>query len=132
MTTDSEATARSILRELEESLATHDLGRMLDFWTDDAVLVGDDSEQWNHQALEEYLGVMADMAPTVRWQWETVAPMANASGTVLFAAAGTISFVDASGEPLGEPEPFRVTCYAIEESGRWRLRHFHGSRPAAE
>jgi hypothetical protein len=36
MTTDRETTARAILDELEESLATHDLSRMLDFWTDDA------------------------------------------------------------------------------------------------
>jgi uncharacterized protein (TIGR02246 family) len=129
MTTDAETTARAILRELEDSLATHDLPRMLEFWTNDAVLIGDDSEHWDRASTEEYLGVMASMAPTVRWQWGHVAPVFHAPGVVAIAAAGAMTFVDASGTALGEPEPFRMTCVAVQRDGSWQLAHFHGSAP---
>lgn len=129
MTTEGETSAETVLRELEESLATHELPRMLEFWTKDAVLIGDDSEHWDRASTEEYLGVMAVMAPTVHWQWDHVAPVFDGPGVLAIAAAGTMTFVDASGTPLGEAEPFRMTCVAVQRDGAWRLAHFHGSAP---
>jgi hypothetical protein len=75
---------------------------------------------------------MADMAPTVRWQWEHVAVVLDAPGALGVAASGTIAFHDPEGKPLGDPDPFRATCLAVESGGEWRLKHFHGSAPRAD
>lgn len=121
--------ARRILAELEERLATHDLDQMADFFTDDVVLIGDDGENFDREATISYLGVMAEMTPTVRWDWNRVAVVLDAPGLMSFAAAGTMGFYDPAGQLLGDREPFRVTCLAVEDQGGWRLRHFHGSAP---
>jgi hypothetical protein len=65
----SEQRARGVLAELESCLATHDLGQMVDFFTEDVVLVGDEEEAFGRNALRDYLRGMAEMAPTVRWDW---------------------------------------------------------------
>jgi hypothetical protein len=75
---------------------------------------------------------MATMRFTVRWTWDRVAVVLSAPGLLSFAAAGTIAFHDETGERHGEPERFRLTCLAVEDHGRWRFRHFHGSAPKAE
>jgi uncharacterized protein (TIGR02246 family) len=129
MTEDPERSARSVLAELEERLATHDIDRIVGFFTDDVVLIGDAEENFDRDATVAYLGVMADMTPTVRWDWDRVAMVLNAPGLLSFAAAGTMAFYDPAGQPLGDREPFRVTCLAVEEQGEWRLKHFHGSAP---
>jgi SnoaL-like domain len=61
-----DATARALLRELEERLATKDLDQMTDLFTDDVVLIGDAVENFDRSSTVEYLGLMADMTPTVR------------------------------------------------------------------
>lgn len=132
MTEDPERSARSVLTELEERLATHDLDRIVGFFTDDVVLIGDAEENFDRDATVAYLGVMADMTPTVRWEWDRVAVVLNAPGLLSFAAAGTMAFYDPAGQLLGEREPFRVTCLAVEEQGGWRLKHFHGSAPRSD
>jgi uncharacterized protein (TIGR02246 family) len=105
---------------------------MADFFTDDVVLIGDTVENFDRDATVAYLREMAEMAPTVRWDWDRVAVVLDAPGLLGFAAAGTLGFHDTDGKLLGDPEPFRVTCLAVEEQGGWRLRHFHGSAPAPE
>jgi uncharacterized protein (TIGR02246 family) len=125
----SEQSARGVLAELESCLATHDLDQMVGFFTEDAVLLGDAEEAFGGDAVRAYLRVMADMEPTVRWQWDRVVVVLDAPGVLSFAAVGSIVFNDPAGQPLGEEAPFRVTCLAVQEQNVWRLRHFHGSRP---
>ena len=96
MTEDPERSARSVLAELEERLATHDIDRIVGFFTDDVVLIGDAEENFDRDATVAYLGVMADMTPTVRWDWDRVAMVLNAPGLLSFAAAGTMGFQDGS------------------------------------
>ena len=91
--------ARSLLDELEEVLAAKDLDRITDLFSEDIVLIGDDSEHFDRRSTVEYLGVMADMAPTVRWSWDTVAAVPAGPGALSFAAAGTIWFDDEGGLP---------------------------------
>jgi len=129
MIEDPERSARSVLAELEERLATHDIDRIVGFFTDDVVLIGDAVENFNRDATVAYLAVMADRPRTVRWEWNRVAVVLNTPGLLSFAAAGTIGFYDPAGQLLGHREPFRVTCLAVEEQGEWRLKHFHGSAP---
>jgi hypothetical protein len=33
---------------------------------------------------------------------------------------------------MGDPEPFRVTCVAVDGPDGWQLKHFHGSAPRAD
>jgi uncharacterized protein (TIGR02246 family) len=121
--------ARGVLAELESCLATHDLDRMVDLFTEDVVLVGDAEEAFGGDAIRDYLRGMADMEPTVHWEWDRVAAVLDAPGVLCFAAVGSITFNDTAGQPRGEGGPFRVTCLAVQEHDVWRLRHFHGSRP---
>jgi uncharacterized protein (TIGR02246 family) len=125
----SEQSARDVLAELESCLATHDLDQMVEFFTEDVVLLGDAEEAFGRDAVRAYLHVMADMEPTVHWQWNRVEVVLDAPGALSFAAVGSIVFYDPAGQPLGEKAPFRVTCLAVQEQNVWRLRHFHGSRP---
>src|SRR4051812_47781353 len=74
---DAEATAWQILTDLEEGLATHDLDRMVDLFTDDVVLLGDDDENWDREATVAYLSLMAEMTYTVRWEWDRVAVLVS-------------------------------------------------------
>lgn len=125
----SEQSARDVLAELESCLATHDLDQMVEFFTEDAVLLGDAEEAFGRDALRAYLRVMADMEPTVHWQWNRVVVVLDVPGVLSFAAVGSIVFNDPAGQPLREGAPFRLTCLAVQEQNVWRLRHFHGSRP---
>jgi uncharacterized protein (TIGR02246 family) len=132
MSEDPERSVRRLLEELEERLATHDLSHMADFFTDDVVLIGDAEENFDRETTVAYLRLMANMTSTVRWEWGRVAVVLNAPGLLCFAAAGSMGFHDPAGQLLGDREPFRVTCLAVEEQGHWRLKHFHGSRPRDE
>ena len=132
MATDSDTAARELLAELEERLATHDLDRMVELFTDDVVLIGDSVENFDRDSTVAYLKLMADMTPTVRWDWDRVSVVLNSSEALCFAAAGTMTFYDESLQALGEGEPFRVTCLAVQTAAGWRLQHFHGSAPQAE
>ena len=132
MIEDPERSARSVLAELEERLATHDLDRIVSFFTDDIVLIGDAVENFDRDATVAYLAAMADRPRTVRWEWNHVAVVLNAPGLLSFAAAGTIGLYDPAGQLLGHREPFRVTCLAVEEPSGWRLKHFHGSAPRSD
>lgn len=129
MTTDAESAARGLLAELEERLAGKDLNRITDLFTNDVVLIGDAVENFDRDTTVAYLRLMAEMKPTVRWDWNRVAVLLSKPGLLSFAAAGTMAFYDETGQRMGDPEPFRVTCLAVEESDRWRWRHFHGSAP---
>jgi uncharacterized protein (TIGR02246 family) len=132
MTAEAERSARGVLGELEERLATHDLDQMVAFFTEDIVLIGDTEENFDRATTVAYLQVMADMTPTVRWEWDRVAVVLDQPGLLSFAAAGSIGFHDPTGQLMGEAQPFRVSCLAVEEQGGWRLKHFHGSRPRLE
>jgi uncharacterized protein (TIGR02246 family) len=125
----SEQRARGVLAELESCLAAHDLDQMVDFFTEDVALIGDAEEAFGRGAIRAYLRGMADMEPTVHWEWDRVVVVLDAPGVLSFAAVGSIVFYDPAEQPLGEGAPFRVTCLAVQEQDVWRLRHFHGSRP---
>jgi uncharacterized protein (TIGR02246 family) len=129
MTENSEQSARDVLAELEERLATHNLDQIGAFFTEDVVLIGDAEENFDRETTVTYLGLMADMTPTVRWEWDRIAVLVNTDELLSFAAAGSIGFYDPAGQLLSAPEPFRVTCLAVQDQGGWRLQHFHGSRP---
>jgi ketosteroid isomerase-like protein len=90
----SEQSARDVLAAMESCLATHDLDHMVEFFTEDAVLLGDAEEAFGRDALRGYLRGMADMEPTVHWQWDRVVVVLDAPGVLSFAAVGSIVFND--------------------------------------
>lgn len=61
-------------------------------------------------------------------QWGDVRPMARDENVFCFAALGTVGF---DGDSEDERDTFRLTCVAVGDGSRWRLRHFHGSAPQA-
>src|SRR3954453_20837774 len=101
MTTDPDTAAQGLLAELEERLATHDLDQIVELFTDDVVLIGDSVENFDRDSTVSYLKLMADMTPTARWKWDRVSVVLNSSEAMCFAAAGTMTFYDEAGEPLG-------------------------------
>jgi hypothetical protein len=54
--------------------------------------------------------------------------MARDENVFCFAALGTVGF---DGDSEDERDTFRLTCVAVGDGSRWRLRHFHGSAPQA-
>jgi uncharacterized protein (TIGR02246 family) len=127
MSSDAEQVARKILADLEERLASKDRDRILDQWTEDAVLIGDAEENLTGKQTVTYLSQMAAMAPAIRWEWENVSVVHSAPQVLVFAAVGAMGFYDSEGALMGDKEHFRTTCLAVEQAGGWRLRHFHGS-----
>ena len=127
---NAEASARGLLKELEDRLAAKDLSGITEVFTDDAILIGDDAEYLTYEGTVDYLGQMAEMEPVVRWAWEDVVATAYAPGVLGVTAVGSLGFYDASGELLAPRGPFRLTCVAIESESSWRIQQFHGSRPS--
>jgi hypothetical protein len=132
MSDEPAAEARGLLAELEERLARKDLGQITDLFSENVVLIGDEVENFDRASTVAYLGLMAGMTPTVRWDWDRVTVVLSMPGVLSFAAAGSMWFDDEAGKRMSDPQPFRVTCVAVDEGDRWRWKHFHGSRPAED
>jgi SnoaL-like protein len=96
------------------------------------VLFGTAAANLDRAQTVAYLAQLAGQEGTIRWEWGQVLPLFNRSEVLVFAAIGTVGLDDAQGRPVGEREPFRLTCVAVAQDGHWRLRHFHGSVPEKE
>jgi ketosteroid isomerase-like protein len=84
-----EKRARGVLAELESCLATHDLDRMVGFFTEDVALISDAEEAFGSDAIRAHLRGMADMEPTVHWEWDRVAVVLDAPGEQKAKHGGT-------------------------------------------
>jgi uncharacterized protein (TIGR02246 family) len=124
---DAESAARALLAELEERLAQKDLEQIAELFTDDAVLIGSEVESFDRESTVDFLTLMAQMGPTAHWRWDRVVAQDSAPGLLCFSAAGAMWFDDENGQRMSDPEPYRVSCLAVEQAGRLRWRHFHGS-----
>ena len=118
--------ARSVLEELQDAFATHDLAVVLDLLTADAVVVGTAAANLDRPELEAYLGAIVDEEATIEWHYDTVRVVDARSDAVTFVALGNVGWDDED-----ERDAFRLTALAVRDSGRWRLRLFHGSVPQA-
>lgn len=79
-----------------------------------------------------YLELVVVQEGTIRWEWEHVLPLLDKPDLLVFAVIGTVGFDDGQGRPVGGRDDFRLTCVAVAQDGRWRLRHFHGSVPQTD
>jgi len=127
--TDAEQVARSILAELQDGFAVHDLAAVTRLLDDEVVVFGAAGEGLDTEQSRDYVARMIAQDGTVRWEWDRVVPLLFEMSILAFAVRGTVGFEDAQGVTLGARQPFRLTCVAVVRDGKWRLRHFHGSVP---
>jgi uncharacterized protein (TIGR02246 family) len=118
-----------ILGDLQDAVRAKDRARALGLFTSDAALLGTGAASFGRDAVSSYLDLVFGQRGFVSWVWDTVSVLDVRPGAVTFVALGTVSL---EGDPDHAAEdPIRLTCLAVEEDGRWRLRMFHGSVPAA-
>jgi hypothetical protein len=124
--TDAVSTARAILDELQECFADKDLDRLGRLLDDETVLFGTVAANLDRAQTMAYVGPLVEQEATIQWGWDTVVPLISEPDLLCFAVVGSV------GLDGGERSEFRLTCVAVQDQGRWRLRHFHGSVPEAE
>jgi uncharacterized protein (TIGR02246 family) len=116
-----------LLDDLQSAVRAKDHAAVLDLFTEDAVLLGTAAANLDRDAMSGYLARVFDQTGYVHWEWDTVAVLDARPGAVTFVALGTVSV---AGDPVeASSDPVRLTCLAIEDDDRWRLRLFHGSVP---
>ena len=121
------AVAQSLLEQLQRAVETHELGVVLDLLTADAVVLGTAAENLERPEIEAYLGAVVAEQATITWHYDTVRVVDARPDAVTFVALGSVGWDDDE----DERDPFRLTCLAVRDAGRWRLRLFHGSVPQA-
>jgi uncharacterized protein (TIGR02246 family) len=128
---DSTDVAHQLLTELQEAVTAKDEERMMALFADEVVLFGTTAANLDRGQTHEYIQAVLAQPGAIRWEFDQVVPVARDGAVLAFACVGSVGFDDASGEPDGERQPFRLSCVAAHEDGRWRLTHFHGSVPEA-
>ena len=129
--TDAERTARGILAELQDAVAAKDVDRLSELFDDEVVLFGTAAANLDRDETIDYLARVVAQEEIIRWAWDRVTVLVSTPELLSFAVVGSVWVEDDLGQPLGHRTPFRLTCVALEQRGRWRLRHFHGSVPEA-
>ena len=120
---------RSLLSDLQRAVRAKDHAAVLDLFTEDAALLGTAAANLDREAVSSYVARVFDQTGYVHWEWDTVTVLDARPGAVTFVALGTVSL---AGDPDDDSrDPIRLTCLAVEDGERWRLRLFHGSVPQA-
>jgi len=130
--TNAETRVRSILGQLQDAVSAKDLVALSSLFDDDVVLFGTVAANMNRHETISYLARVVAQEGTIRWTWETVVPLVDEPGLLVFAVVGTVGTVDSTGRPDGQRGGFRLTGVAVERDAVWRLSHFHGSVPEPE
>lgn len=119
--------ARAVLQMLQDLIDARDLDGLLDFF-DGGVLIGSSGDGRDRDGVRGYLDAVVRQHGRLRWEWAEVIPF-HSTGDVL----GLAAFGDVVVENESEwRKPIRMTGLAVRDSGRWRLRQFHGSIPSAD
>ena len=130
--TDAETTARALLDQLRDAIAAKDLEALSALFDDDVVLFSTASAALDRDETIAYLTIVTAQDDVIRWSWDTVSPLVDEPGLLVFAVVGTVGLESVDGQPASEGSSFRLTVVAVERDGRWLLRHFHGSVPEGE
>jgi uncharacterized protein (TIGR02246 family) len=130
--TDPETTARRLLDEIQEATAAKDAERLAGLFAEDVVLFGTAAANIGRHESITYLHRVLAQEGTIRWHWKQVEPLLAEPEVICFAVVGSVGFESADGEPEGQRDAFRLTILAVQESGQWRVRHFHGSVPQTD
>ena len=127
--TDAETRIRSILGQLQDALTANDLDALSALMDDDIVLFGTAAANMDRRETIAYITEVIAQEGTVRWGWDSVVPLVDEPGLLVFAGVGTVGFEDSQGRPDGPRDQFRLTVVAVEREAGWRLSHFHASVP---
>jgi len=118
---------RALLEDLQAAVRAKDLAATLELFTEDAALLGTAAANLDRTAVTGYLARVFDQPGYVLWDWRTVSVVDARPGALTFVALGVVSL---AGDPGGRAsDPVRLTCLAVDDGERWRLRVFHGSVP---
>ena len=123
---DDETLARSLLADLQQAVTSRDLDALLEVFDTNLLVFGTAVANLGPAQSVKYLERVVAQPGTIRWEWDEVRPVARDENVFGFAVVGTVGFV---GDPDDERQVFRLTCLAVRDDSRWRLRHFHGSVP---
>jgi uncharacterized protein (TIGR02246 family) len=126
---DPYALVLDLLGELQKVVRAKDHEAALDVFTEDAALLGTAAANLGRSAVSNYLAAVYGQAGYIRWDWETVSVLDVRAGAVTFLALGTVGLDDVGADDYPR-DRMRLTCLAVEDGERWRLRLFHGSIPA--
>jgi uncharacterized protein (TIGR02246 family) len=127
--TNAETRVRSILDQLQEAVSAKDLAALSALFDDDIVLFGTAAVNLDRHETTSYLARVVAQEGTIQWTWDTVVPLVDEPGLLVFAVVGTVGMLDSAGAPDGRRDEFRLTGVAVERDAVWRLSHFHGSVP---
>lgn len=126
---DTEKAAREVLADLQDAVAAKDLDRLTRLFDDDVVLFGTAAANLDRHQTLSYLARVVAQEGIIRWAWDRVAILASEPQMLAFAVVGSVGLENLLGQPVGNRGDFRLTCVVVEQKGRWRIRHFHGSVP---
>jgi uncharacterized protein (TIGR02246 family) len=118
--------AAQILEALQARVDARDQQALLDLFEDPAVLIGTAGDGRTSETRSEYLTAVATQSAALRWEWVETRLFYNAADALGFAAFGEVVL---TGEDSEWRAPIRVTVFAVQVEGDWRLREFHGSIP---
>jgi conserved hypothetical protein len=124
---DASVTASAILTSMQSGLDANDAAALMGLFDRDAVLVGTAGHCLGEEAVREYLTAVVEAPGALSWVWRDVVVFHQSPGTLGFAGFGNIVVTDQDGEHRA---PFRLTAFAVQSAGVWRLRQFHGSIPS--
>jgi uncharacterized protein (TIGR02246 family) len=118
-----------LLDDLQRAVRAKSHAAALDLFTEDAALLGTAAANLDRDAVSNYLALVLDQTGYVRWDWEEISVLDSRPGAITFVALGLVRLEDHPEDD--SPSPIRLTCLAVEETERWRLRLFHGSIPSS-
>jgi ketosteroid isomerase-like protein len=106
--TSAETRVRSILGQLQDAVSAQDLAALSSLFDDDIVLFGTAAANMDRRETTSYLARVVAQEGTIRWTWDTVVPLVDEPGLLVFAVVGTVGMVDSAGRPDGQREEFRL------------------------
>jgi uncharacterized protein (TIGR02246 family) len=115
--------ASALLSQLQSAATAQDLAGMLDLFTEDAVVLGTSAANLDRRELTAYVTALFELPHCIHWDFEMIRVVDSRVGALTFVALGTVGLDG----PDESRDQFRLTCLAVDDGDRWRLRHFHGS-----
>lgn len=122
----AERVARALLDELQDAVAAKDAERLAQIFDEDVAVFGTARANLDRDDSMAYLERVLAQDDVIRWDWTRVRPLVEEPTVLCFAVVGSVGF---EGAAISDRDDFRLSCVAVNDGVRWRIRHFHGSVP---